>query len=138
MSPHDRRVSRVSRRRLLAGGALATATTSGCITTGIDVRSDLSESGVFRSITLMESWTANQATATVTLTERATREANVRELAVIDPSGSSVWTGKVQPAQTSVSNVMLPVGGSVTLAAADASGKFVEQVTITVAGKKWP
>jgi hypothetical protein len=138
MSPQDRRASTVSRRRLLTGGALAIAATSGCVTTGMDVRGDLSESGVFRSVSLMETWSVNQATATVRLTDRATRAIGVREVAVIDASGSSVWTGKVQPAQTTLSNVMLPVGRPVTLAAADASGSFVEEVTLTVGGEDWP
>lgn len=127
-----------SRRRLLAGSAVALATTSGCVTTGMRVQGDLGGSEVFADVSLMESWTANQATAKLTLTDRATTELNVRRLAVVNASGSSVWTGTVEPTQTSISNVMLPVGKPATLAAANASGEFVEGVGITVAGDRLP
>ncbi|MFC4359804.1 hypothetical protein ACFO0N_17810 [Halobium salinum] len=136
MSPDD--PPTLSRRRLLAGSAVALAATSGCVTTGMQVQGDLSGSNVFESVSLMESWTANQATAKLALTDTATTELNVRRLAVIDSQGSSVWTGAVEPAQTSVSNVMLPVGSPVTLAAANASGEFVDRVEITVVGDTVP
>lgn len=102
------------------------------------VQGDLGGSEVFTDVSLMESWTANQATAKLTLTDRATTELNVRRLAVVNASGSSVWTGTVEPTQTSISNVMLPVGKPATLAAANASGEFVEGVEITVAGDRLP
>lgn len=127
-----------SRRRLLVGGSVALAATSGCLTTGIRVQADLSGSEVFESVSLMESWSANRATGKLTLTDAATTELNVRDLAVVDSSGSSVWSGTVVPAQTSISNVALPVGQPAVLAAANASGEFVERVEVRVVGNSFP
>lgn len=130
----------VSRRRYLAGGVTAFCVGSaGCVTTGLRLETDgVESSDIFDSVSLSESWTASNATATVKITEEAAKEANVRELSVVGPDGSSVWAGTVEPGQTSVSNVLLPAGKSATIVAADGSKRYVDDVTVQVTGSTIP
>lgn len=132
--------SPTTRRRLLkAIPAVGAASVAGCVTTGLSLRTDgVDGSGVFESVSLSESWTASVATASVTLTEAATVDSDVRELAVVDGTGTDVWTDTVEPTQTSVSGARFPVGETATLAAADNSGAFVERVSVTVSGSSVP
>ncbi|SFR32789.1 hypothetical protein [Halogeometricum limi] len=129
-----------TRRRLLAGlTAVGLTTLGGCVSTGLSLRTDgLSDSDVFESVSLSESWTANRAVGTVSLTDTATTEHSVRELAVIDSEGSSVWNSPIAPGQTSVSDARFPVGKPARLVAADNSGAFVEEVGVTVSGSSFP
>lgn len=129
-----------TRRRLLAGLAtVGAAALGGCVTTGLSLRTDgVDASNVFESVSLSESWTANKAVASVKLTESATTERNVRELAVVDSDGSSVWSDTVAAGQTNVSDVRLPVGEPATLTATDNTGAFVESVTVSVGGSSFP
>lgn len=128
-----------SRRRLLAGlGTAAVAALGGCVTSGLSMRTEgVDDSDVFESVSLSESWTANEAVGKVKLTERATTEANVRTLAVIDSEGDSVWSDTVSPGQTAVSDARFPVGPA-TLVAADNSDAFVGSVSVTVDGSSLP
>jgi hypothetical protein len=130
----------VSRRAYLAGGVTAlSAGAAGCMTTGLQLETDgVDASEIFDSFSLSESWTASNATAVVTLTQRAARTANVRELSVVAADGSSIWSGDVEPGQTSVSNVLLPTGEAATVVAADGSENFVDAVTVRVAGSTVP
>lgn len=130
--------SHLSRRAVLGGTALLLTTTSGCVSTGLSVDAGLSDSKVFKDVSLMESWTSNRAATKVTLTKQATMKFGVRNVSVIDASGSSVWTGTVDAAQTSLSNVMVPVGKPATLAASDGSYKFVEKIPIKISGSSFP
>ncbi len=130
--------SHFSRRAVLGSTALLLTATSGCVSTGLSVKAGLSNSKVFKDVSLMESWSSNRAAIKVTLTKQATVKFNVRNISVINASGSSVWTGTVDAAQTSLSNVMVPVGKQATLAAADGSYKFVEKIPITVTGNTFP
>lgn len=130
--------SRLSRRAVLGSSALLLTATSGCVTTGLSVKAGLSNSKVFKNVSLMESWTSNEAATKVTLTDQATMKFDVRNVAVIDSSGSSVWTGTVDAAQTSISNVMVPIGKPATLAASDGSYKFVEKMPIRISGNSFP
>ncbi|WP_233203929.1 hypothetical protein [Halegenticoccus soli] len=134
------RCRRVPRRRLLAGAAAAASVGfGGCLTTGLRASVDgLSGSNVFEDVSLAESWATTRTTAKVTLTRRATRAVGVRELAVVSSSGSEVWTGSVVAGQTSVSDVVFPVGSPATLTAADYDGAFVDAVTVTVDGRTIP
>lgn len=128
-----------SRRQYLAGAAVAvTVGTAGCISTGLRVEANVDESSVFDAVSLAESWATGNATATVTLTESATKEKNVRAVAVIDATGTSVWSSTLDPGQRSVSNVRIPVGNPSTLVAADESGKFVDEIAVRVSGSPIP
>lgn len=129
-----------TRRRLLA--ALATVgigTFGGCVRTGLTMRTDgVDGSEVFESVSLSESWTANKAVGTVTLTEDAATDASVRELAVIGSDGEDAWNGQLQPGQTSVTDARFPVGETAALVAANGSGTYVDSVTVTVGGSSFP
>lgn len=129
-----------SRRQYLTGAAVAVAVgTAGCVSTNLRVESNgVDGSSVFDAVSLAESWATGNATATVTLTESATKEKNVRTVTVIDSKGGSVWSGSLDPGQTSVSNVRIPVGKSATLVAADESGKFVDEIAVRVSGSSIP
>lgn len=127
-----------TRRAVLAGIATASVGLAGCITVGPGVEADLSGSTVFESVSVSEPWVNGQVEASVSLTREATRSLAVRELAVTAQSGSGVWSGAVDPTQTSVSGVLFPQTGVSTLAAADNSGKFVEAVTVRVTGRRIP
>lgn len=128
----------VSRRAVLAGIATASVGLAGCITVDPRVETDLSGSAVFEGVSVSEPWVNGQVEASVSLTPEATRSMAVRELAVTSQSGSGVWSGTVDPTQTSVSGVLFPQRGDSTLAAADNSGKFVEAVTVRVTGTRVP
>lgn len=136
----DRTEQSMSRRSYLASGVAALCVgTAGCVTTGLRLETEgVDSSDIFESISLSESWTASNATATVTLTEAAAKEASIRELGVVDAKGSSVWAGAVDPGQKSVSNVLLPIKESATVVAANASKEFVDEVTVRVVGSTIP
>ncbi|MDS0296001.1 hypothetical protein [Halogeometricum luteum] len=129
-----------TRRRLLAGlSAVGVASLGGCVTTGLSLSADgVDESGVFDSLSLSESWTANKAVVKVTLTDAATTRQNVRKVAVIDGEGSSVWTDTVDPGQTSVTGARFPVNQTATLTASDNDDAFVDSVSVTLNGSSIP
>ena len=130
--------SRLSRRRFVLGtGAAVLAATSGCVTTDLSVRSEgIGDSDVFADVSLLESWTANQASTKVTLTKAATTDRNVRNLAVVNARGSSVWSGPVEATQTSVSNVTFPVGAPSTLSATNGNEEYVDSIEVRVVGNE--
>ncbi|SEO59234.1 hypothetical protein SAMN04487948_103391 [Halogranum amylolyticum] len=130
----------LSRRHYLAGGVAALSVgTAGCVTTGLRLETeDVESSDVFDSVSLSESWTASTATAKVKLTESGAKESNVRGLTTVASDGSSTWAGTVDAGQTSVSNVLLPVGESATIVAANGSKEFVGEVSVRVVGSTVP
>jgi hypothetical protein len=109
------------------------------MTAGLTVRAeDVASSTVFEDVSLSESWTANSAVVSVSLARDAVVEQSIAELSVVDAAGKSVWTGSVEPGQTRVSQVHLPVNTGATIYAVDASGAIVDDVDVSVRGSRLP
>lgn len=123
---------------MLAGAAaVGSVALAGCVTTDLRASAPgIEDSEVFESVRTVGSWAQKRVTLKLSLTDAATTDLGVRELAVIDAAGSSFWTGTVEPGATSVSHVVAPVGEPVSVTAADYNGKFVEAIEVTVEGRR--
>ncbi len=132
----DEQSSRLSRRELLGATAgVGIAGLSGCLTLSPKVSvTGLTESEVFRKVSVSESWASGRVVSSVSFTPTATTDGGVRGLTVISSSGTEFDTATVASGQTKKS-IFLPVGNS-TLTAVDFDGKTVESVSVSVRGEK--
>jgi hypothetical protein len=130
----------LARRRFLAAlASVGSLGLGGCVTTGLSLETEnVDSSPVFETVSLSETWTANSAVASVALHRDAVLERSVAELSVIAADGESVWAGTLDPGQTSVGQVQLPVNTSATVYAVNASGAVVDGVDVAVRGSRLP
>jgi hypothetical protein len=120
-----------SRRRFAAGAAAGLLALSGCVAASPAV--EVAESDpAFDSFSVAQSvsWGAHAVAVAVTLAPDATTDRRVRRLVAVR-DGSAVWTGSLEPGETTAT-AFLPVGASVWLLAADADGAVVADARVTV------
>ncbi len=133
----SKRYSSMNRRQFLTAGVLlGELLCGGCLSISPTIKAPaLSESRVFKSLKPAESWTTQHATISIGLTQVATTNLGVRELVVIQSSGSDYWSEPVKAGQTSVTG-SFPIGETALLTATDYDGKFVERLTVNVDSKR--
>jgi hypothetical protein len=118
-----------TRRRLLAGAATGGAFgLGGCVALSPALDRRFDDSPVFERIAGSERWAALRLRVTVTLTERATTELNVRGVVVVDESGSRYLRTDVEGGQTELVTYV-PLEQEVTVAAVDGLARTVDTVT---------
>jgi hypothetical protein len=109
---------------------------SGCLTQSPTVTtSGVSNSSVFKRVSVSEPWASGRVAASISLTPAATTKQGVRGLTVIKKDGTEFDTGSVQSGQTS-KTMFVPVGQQSTVSAIDFDGKTVETIAVRVSGTK--
>jgi hypothetical protein len=107
----------------------------GCLTLDPSVTPETTNSTVFETFSINESWASQRIQTTATLTASPAAK-NVTQISVIDKNGKTFSTRMVDPGQTTVI-LQLPPNQNVTLVASDTvNGTTVATLNVTTGGNK--
>lgn len=106
---------------------------SGCLTLNPSATANTSESAVFESVSVSESWASQRVRVNVRLSN-SPQAKNVDRISVVTKSGTVSSVVNLDPGQTSVV-LELPANGNVTLVASDSTnGTTVGKLNVSTAG----